>query len=76
MTGRQYIPPSESSYYKEESFSILEEVISPFQAQGNVLICGDLNAMTGEEPDTITTQGDKHIPTNFSIPLSPHIPPE
>ncbi len=42
-----YIPPSESPYYSEDTFSTLEEETSHFQAQGNVLICGDLNARTG-----------------------------
>ena len=57
-----YIPPSQSPYFNEHSFSILEDEISYFQAQGSVLICGDLNARTGTEPDFISTQGDKHIP--------------
>ena len=43
-----YIPPVESPYFKEESFSILEEEISNFQSQGNVMLCGDLNSRTGE----------------------------
>ena len=64
-----YIPPSESSYYNENSFSVLEDEISHYQAQGSVLICGDLNARTGVEPDYITPQGDKHIPGQMSIPL-------
>ena len=37
-----YIPPSESPYYNENSFSVLEDEISFYQTQGNVLICGDL----------------------------------
>lgn len=64
-----YIPPSQSPYFNEDSFSILEDEISYFQAQGSVLICGDLNARTGTEPDFISTQGDKHIPGQVSIPL-------
>ena len=63
-----YIPPSESPYYNENSFSILEDEISFYQTQGNMLICGDLNARTGTEPDLINTQGDKHIPGQINIP--------
>ena len=68
------IPPSESPYFNEESFSILEGEISHFQAQGNVLVCGDLNARTAEEQDTINSHGDKHLPgsNNLSLPIYPH----
>ena len=54
-----YIPPSESPYYNENSFSILEDEISFYQTQRNMLIRGDLNARTGTEPDLITAQGDR-----------------
>ena len=65
-----YIPPSESTYFNEESFSILEGEISHFQAQGKVLVCGDLNARTAEEQNTINCHGDKHLPgsNNLSLP--------
>ena len=63
-----YIPPSESPYYNENSFSILEDEISFYQTQGNMLICGDLNARTGTEPDLINAQGDKHTPGQINIP--------
>ena len=56
-----FIPPIESPYFNEDSFSILEGEISHFQAQGHVIVCGDLNARTGQEPDTLSTQGDKHL---------------
>ncbi|XP_037603419.1 uncharacterized protein LOC119475038 isoform X2 [Sebastes umbrosus] len=67
-----YIPTSESPYYNENCFSILEDEINHYQAQGSVLICGDLNARTGIEPDCINPQGDKHIPDQISIPLPSH----
>lgn len=54
-----YIPPAESPHF---SFSILEEDINHFQSQGSELICGDVNGRTGEEPDTVNSQGDKHLP--------------
>ena len=68
-----YPPHLESPYFNEDSFSILEGEINHFQAQGHVLVCGDLNARTGQEPDTLSTQGDKHLPTGDSIPF--HICP-
>ena len=43
-----YIPPLESPYFNEDSFSILEGEIYHFQVQGHVLVCGDLNARTGQ----------------------------
>ena len=67
-----YIPPSESPYYNENTFTILEDEINYYQTQGNVLICGDLNARTGTEPDLINTHGDKHIPGQINIPPPPH----
>ena len=58
----QYIsPPSESPYYSEEIFPTLEEETCHFQAQGNVLICGDTNARTGTLPDLTSTRGDSFI---------------
>jgi hypothetical protein len=56
-----YIPPSESPYYSEEIFPTLEEETCHFQAQGNVLICGDTNARTGTLPDLTSTRGDSFI---------------
>ena len=63
-----YIPPQESPYFNEDSFSILEGEINHFQAQVNVLVCGDLNARTGQEPDILSTQWEKHLPGGNSIP--------
>ena len=68
-----FIPPIESPYFNDDSFSILEREINNFQAQGHVLVCGDLNARTGQEPDTLSTQRDKHLPGSDSIP-SPYSP--
>jgi hypothetical protein len=63
-----YIPPIDSPYFNNDSFSILEQEINHFQDQGHVQVCGDLNARTGEEPDTLSTQGDKHLPGGYSFP--------
>ncbi len=62
-----YIPPSESPYYSKDMFSTLEEETNHFQAQGNVLICGDLNARTGLQPDFTDTQGNKYINNKLTV---------
>jgi hypothetical protein len=69
-----YIPPLEFPYFNEDSFSILEGEINHFQAQGHVLVFGNLNAITGRELDTLSTQGDKHLSEGDSNSL-PHICP-
>ncbi len=69
-----YLPPAESPYYNEDTFYILQDEICHFQTKGNVLICGDLNARTGNEPDFVNTQGDKLLQT--PAPLCPHITSE
>lgn len=56
-----YIPPVESPYYYEEIFSILLTEITHFQAQGNVLLHGDLNERTGTEHDIEDPQGNNHM---------------
>ena len=67
-----YIPPAESPYFKDQTFSDLEGDITHFQTQGNILIVGDLNARTAEESDTTSTNGDKYMnnKTNTSLTLS------
>jgi hypothetical protein len=42
-----YIPPIESPYFNNDSLSILEGKINHFQAQGHVLVRGDLKPRTG-----------------------------
>ena len=69
-----YIPPIESPYFKEDMFSTLEEDITHFQASGQIIVCGDLNARTGQVADTLNPQGDKHLPGIGNIP-SPLRPP-
>ncbi|KAK3562981.1 hypothetical protein QTP86_013199 [Hemibagrus guttatus] len=66
-----YIPPSDSPYYDEEIFPQLHTETCSFQAQGNVLICGDLNARTGSLPDLNTEDGNyfrfgQHYPRNLT----------
>ena len=70
-----YKPPSESLYYNEDIFSTLEGEINQFKTLGNVLVCGDLNARTGEKADSINIQGDQHLglPGETCFPL-PELP--
>ncbi len=68
-----YIPPHESSYFQEETFPNIEQEISHFQAQGNVLLMGDLNSKTGDKLDFIASQGTRFITGNNS--LFPSHPP-
>lgn len=56
-----YIPPSDSPYYKEDTFHDLQTEICHFQAQGSVLLCGDFNARTGTLSDFMNSQGNSHI---------------
>jgi len=56
-----YVPPSESPYYNENIFETLHNQINHFQAQGSVLMCGDLNARTGSLSDYTTDNGNNYI---------------
>jgi len=56
-----YIPPIESPYFNQDTFSDLENEISHFQTQGHVMICGDLNSRTGDRHDFVSTEGDDFI---------------
>ena len=58
----------------EDMFTTLEEDISHFQASGQIIVCGDLNARTGKVLDTLSPQGDKHLPGSVNLP-SPLCPP-
>ncbi len=55
-----YIPPHESSYFQEETFPNIEQEISHFQAQGNVLLMGDLNSRTVDKLDFIASRHQIH----------------
>ncbi|XP_056588353.1 uncharacterized protein LOC130408891 [Triplophysa dalaica] len=62
-----YIPPLESPYFQEETFQNIEQEISHFQAQGNVLLMGDLNARTGKELDFLESQGTRFLTGNNNL---------
>ncbi len=68
-----YIPPLESPYFQEETFQNIEQEISHFQAQGNVLLMVDFNSRTGEKLDFIESQGTGFITGNNT--LFPSHPP-
>ena len=68
-----YIPLIESPYFNEGIFSTIEEEVSHFQAQGSVLITGDLNARSGEELDFTSTECDSYITgANLNFPILPN----
>ncbi|XP_044033497.1 forkhead box protein B2-like isoform X2 [Siniperca chuatsi] len=52
---------ADSPYYEEDIFETLHSEIAHFQAQGNVLLTGDLKGRTGIEPDVIDRQGNNHV---------------
>lgn len=63
----------EFHYFQEETVPNMEKEISHFQAQGNVLILGDLNSRTGVESDFTDTNGDCYITgNNVTFPSHPH----
>ena len=64
--GCVYIPPLDStstisSFQDNNAFHVLHDDVTHFRALGNVIICGDFNARTGNHPDFISTAGkDNH----------------
>ena len=64
-----YIPPSESPYYPEDIFSCLESEICYYQAQGNILLCGDFNARTGTHSDVTSILYKETVLSHSKIPL-------
>lgn len=66
-----YTPPSESPYFTEEFFNTLHTEIVHFQAQGNVMVCGDFNARTGKENDCIESKGNNHVFGQTPLHLTP-----
>ncbi len=74
LIRKRYIPvcyisrsASESPYYKRRHFLHIREETSHFQAQGNVLICGDLNARTGLQPDFTDHKGANTSTTKLTV---------
>jgi hypothetical protein len=64
-----YAPPSTSPYVKNLDYDIfekLQEDISLYSGDGNVILAGDLNAKTNTMRDYVTDDGDSHTPINDS----------
>ena len=60
-----YAPPSNSPYTQGLDYDVLqrlEDDISKFKLEGNVIIGGDFNAKTGRELDFVLDQNDAHSP--------------
>ena len=68
-----YISPVDSPYFEEDIFETLHSEITYFQAQGNMLLTGDLNGPTGTEPDVIDPQGNNHVFGQFILFTKPTI---
>jgi exonuclease III len=59
-----YIPPSDSTIYKQtkvQPFVELEMKVSEFKEKGDVILMGDFNARTVNSPDYIEFDSIKHI---------------
>lgn len=70
-----YIPPVDP-HFEEDIFETLHSEITYFQAQGKVLLTGDLNGRTGIEPDVIDPQGINHVFGQSPVYHTNHHPPE
>ena len=59
-----YIIPSTSSYVHQSDDDVLEniekDISLKYRGRGDIILCGDLNARWGSEPDFI--QNDSHLP--------------
>ena len=72
-----YIPPVNSKYFNSDVFEVLESDISLFLQNGEILLCGDFNARTGNYTDSVETEGNRFIseelnwsPTNETLQKS------
>ena len=68
-----YASPSTSDYVKNLDYDIfqkLEEDISKYSADGNVVIAGDLNAKTGTLSDSLYELMDDYSPVNDIVDYS------
>ena len=61
-------------YFNSDVFEVLESDISHFSQNGEILLCGDFNARTGNYTDSVATEGNKFIseelnwsPTNETL---------
>ena len=69
-----YVSPcSFQSNLDSDSLEAIIRDINIFKNNGNVFICGDLNIRTGEDPDFITNDSDKHVPLDPSYIIDSNI---
>lgn len=64
-----YIPPVNSSYYIKHECDILQSIekdIILYKQSGDILLCGDLNARTSNEADTIVGDDSLYLPLSDS----------
>lgn len=69
-----YVSPC--SFRTRSDSDTLEAIIrdiNNFKNEGNILLCGDLNARTGSAPDFIQGDSDKHIPFDPSYIIDTEI---
>lgn len=60
-----YIPPRNSTYNIQQVVDIidlLQNDIQEFSSKGDIIVCGDLNARTGNAMDFIQEDSDQYIP--------------
>ncbi|XP_077984642.1 uncharacterized protein LOC144439242 [Glandiceps talaboti] len=60
-----YVAPENSTIYRnrdQDQFELLERFVANFYNKGDIIICGDLNARTGELPDFVVSDSANHIP--------------
>ena len=69
-----YISPcSFQNKSDSDSFEAIKRDINIFKNDGNIFICGDLNARTGLDPDFIVNDSDKHVPLDPSYIIDSNI---
>ncbi|CAG2204832.1 unnamed protein product [Mytilus edulis] len=60
-----YDPPAESTYSRQleaDILSLIEKDISKHSKDGDIILAGDFNARTGDEPDLIQGDSSNHTP--------------
>ena len=71
-----YIPPDNSLYLKSKNIDILdmlEDDITTFPAEANIIICGDLNSRTGNLSESIRHDDNRHIPLPELLPCDTYV---
>ena len=66
-------PCSFQSKSDSDSLEAIIRDINSYKNDGNIFICGDLNARTGLDPDFIYDDSDKHVPLDPSYIIDSNI---